>query len=89
MQQSQHILSCIVVVIPDNTFKYLLECYLADDNEIAENMHERRWKYLVPPYREAIKRRNREMSTWRKAIAVSFSTANRALRKKDRSSTEV
>lgn len=35
MQQSQHFLSCVVIVIPDNTFKYLLQCYLADDNEIA------------------------------------------------------
>lgn len=35
MQPSQHILSCVVLVIPDNSFKYVLQYYLADDNEIA------------------------------------------------------
>lgn len=35
IQQYQHILSHVVVVIPGNAFKYLLQSYLADDNEIA------------------------------------------------------
>jgi len=35
MQQCQHFFSCVVVVIPDNTFKYFLQCYLADDNELV------------------------------------------------------
>lgn len=35
IQQYQHILSHVVVVIPDNAFEYLLQSYLADDNEIA------------------------------------------------------
>lgn len=35
MHPSQHILRCVVLVIPDNSFKYLPQCYLADNKEIA------------------------------------------------------
>lgn len=35
MHQSQRILRCVALVILDNSFKYLLQCYLADNKEIA------------------------------------------------------
>lgn len=73
MQQSQHILSCVAVVIPDNAFKYLLQCYLADDNEIAGKCSWKKMEMSCASSQgsyQAQKQGNDTQSTQRKAIAL-------------------
>lgn len=91
LQQSQHILSCAAVVIPDNAFKYLLQCYLADDNEIADKCTREKKDgnilYLLtgkPSSTETGERHWEHLEEGKCSSAVNW-----ALGRRDRSSSEV